>query len=175
MSFAVSSRRRRLLDYLLFVSFFPQLVAGPIERASHLLTHLSSPRHFRGEAFRDGVFLLCWGFFQKLVIADNVAMTADKVFSLADPTFPILWAGVFAFSIQIFADFSAYSDIARGSAALLGITLMRNFNHPYLSQSPTEFWRRWHISLSTWFRDYVYLPLGGGRGGRWRRTRNSVA
>jgi alginate O-acetyltransferase complex protein AlgI len=106
------------------------------------------------------------------VIADNVGVIANKVFGLADPTFFILWAGVFAFAIQIYADFSAYTDIARGTSRWLGFELTENFDHPYLARSPSDFWRRWNISLSTWFRDYVYIPLGGGRGGPWRWARN---
>jgi D-alanyl-lipoteichoic acid acyltransferase DltB (MBOAT superfamily) len=155
--------QRKLLDFLLFVSFFPQLVAGPIQRAGFLASQLATPRIFDARIARSAIVLVLWGFFKKLVIADNAALVANKVFSVADPSWPVLWAGVFAFSIQIYADFSAYTDIARGSARLLGFELAPNFDHPYLSASPPEFWRRWHISLSTWFRDYVYIPLGGGR------------
>jgi len=164
--------RSSLIDVALFKAFFPQLVAGPIERASHLLPQLENSRVLRLELLVDGLFLIIWGFFKKLVIADNVAVVANKVFLLEDPGFPVLWAGVFAFCIQIFADFSAYTDIARGTAKLLGVNLIENFRHPYLAQSPADFWRRWHISLSTWFRDYVYIPLGGNRGGRWLEARN---
>jgi D-alanyl-lipoteichoic acid acyltransferase DltB (MBOAT superfamily) len=106
------------------------------------------------------------------VVADNVALIANKVFALSNPTFSLLWVGTLAFGVQIYADFSAYSDIARGTARLLGFELMKNFDHPYLSESPAEFWRRWHISLSTWFRDYVYIPLGGSRGSPARTARN---
>src|SRR6185436_2175230 len=120
----------------------------------------------------DALFLLVWGFFKKIVIADNVAVTANKVFALQDPSFPILWTGVLAFCIQIYADFSAYTDIARGTARLLGFDLSPNFNHPYLADSPSDFWRRWHISLSTWIRDYIYIPLGGSRGGSARTMLN---
>ncbi len=110
----------------------------------------------------DALVLLIWGFFKKLVIADNMAMSpTDEVLTLSDPSFPILWAGVLAFCIQIYADFWAYTNIARASARLLGIELSPNFDHPYLAQSPWDFWRRWHISLSTWLRDSVYIPLGG--------------
>lgn len=154
---------RSLLEYAVFVSFFPQLVAGPIERSGHLLPQLQSPRRFDASAARGAVMLLTWGFFKKVVIADNVAVIANKVFALQDPTFPLLWAGVFAFAVQIYADFSAYTDIARGCARLLGVDLMDNFRHPYLSATPNEFWGRWHISLSTWIRDYIYVPLGGSR------------
>ena len=164
--------RREFLDVALFKAFFPQLVAGPIERASHLLPQLEGERRLRIEQFMDGVFLLIWGFFKKLVVADNVAVVANKVFALEQPGFPVLWAGVFAFCMQIFADFSAYTDIARGTAKLFGIDLIENFRHPYLAQTPMDFWRRWHISLSTWFRDYVYIPLGGNRVGRLLEARN---
>jgi D-alanyl-lipoteichoic acid acyltransferase DltB (MBOAT superfamily) len=154
---------RNFVDVALFVAFFPQLVAGPIERASHMLSQFARPRRFDAEAAQSGVALIIWGLFKKVVIADSVAVYADRVFLLEDPGFALLWAGVFAFGIQIYADFSAYSDIARGSARLLGIDLVRNFRHPYLARSPSDFWRRWHISLSMWFRDYVYIPLGGSR------------
>ena len=165
---------RNLRDYALFVAFFPQLVAGPIQRAGGLLTQIQRPRSLTPVVAGDALVLLIWGFFKKLVIADNVAITANKVFALSNPSFPILWAGVLAFCIQIYADFSAYTDIARASARLLGIELSPNFDHPYLAQSPSDFWRRWHISLSTWLRDYVYIPLGGSRGTRGRVTLNLI-
>jgi D-alanyl-lipoteichoic acid acyltransferase DltB (MBOAT superfamily) len=160
---------RSFRDYALFVAFFPQLVAGPIQRPAKLLGQIQRRRSVTPVAVTEAIYLLFWGLFKKLVIADNVAITADKVFSLESPSFPILWTGVFAFCIQIFADFSAYTDIARASARLLGFELSQNFNHPYLATSPSDFWRRWHISLSTWIRDYIYIPLGGSRGGE-RRT-----
>jgi D-alanyl-lipoteichoic acid acyltransferase DltB (MBOAT superfamily) len=155
--------RRNLLDFALFVSFFPQLVAGPIERADRMFPQLEQPRVFDADRIGSGILLMVWGFFKKLVIADNVAVLCAKVFALEHPWFPLLWAGVFAFAIQIYADFSGYTDIARGSARILGFELMENFHHPYLARSPSDFWRRWHVSLSTWFRDYVYIPLGGSR------------
>ncbi len=164
--------RRDFLDFALFVSFFPQLVAGPIERAGNLLPQVEKERRFSLEAARSGVLLLLWGFFKKLVIADNVAQIADRIFALDNAGFYLLWTGAFAFSIQILADFWAYTDIARGSARLLGFELVRNFDHPYLSRSPADFWRRWHMSLSYWFRDYVYIPLGGSRVGPWRGAFN---
>jgi D-alanyl-lipoteichoic acid acyltransferase DltB (MBOAT superfamily) len=164
--------RRSLLDLAVFISFFPHLVAGPIQRASFLLPQVERRRTFSPEAARSGFVLICWGFFKKLVIADNVGLIANKVFALADPTFYILWAGVFAFAIQIYADFSAYTDIARGTSRWLGFELTENFDHPYMARSPADFWRRWNISLSTWFRDYVYIPLGGSRGGRVSWARN---
>jgi D-alanyl-lipoteichoic acid acyltransferase DltB (MBOAT superfamily) len=163
---------RSFRDYALFVAFFPQLVAGPIQRAGHLIAQIQRPRTLTPALAADAFFLLLWGFFKKVVIADNVAITANKVFALQDPSFPILWTGVLAFCIQIYADFSAYTDIARGSARLLGFDLSPNFNHPYLADSPSDFWRRWHISLSTWIRDYVYIPLGGSRGGTVRTMLN---
>ena len=156
--------RSNFLDVAIFISFFPQLVAGPIERASRLLPQFERRRRFDADEVRDGVYLILWGFFKKLVIADNVAVIADKVFALEEPSVPLLTVGVLAFGIQILADFSGYTDIARGTAKILGIRLTRNFDNPYLAKSPTDFWRRWHISLSTWFRDYVYIPLGGSRG-----------
>lgn len=155
--------RRSLPEYLLFVSFFPQLVAGPIERAGDLLEQVERPRTFDARIARSALLLLAWGYFKKLVVADNAAMVTSKVFSLDAPSFPVLWAGVFAFGVQVYADFSAYTDIARACARLMGFELGRNFHHPYSANSPADFWRRWHISLSTWFRDYVYIPLGGSR------------
>jgi D-alanyl-lipoteichoic acid acyltransferase DltB (MBOAT superfamily) len=151
--------RKSLLDVAAFIAFFPSLLAGPIMRAATLLPQIERDRRFSAAAARDATLLLAWGYFKKLVIADNVGVIADKVFALQSPEFFVLWAGVFAFGIQIYADFSAYADIARGVAAWLGIDLIRNFDHPYLSKGPTEFWRRWNISLSTWFRDYVFLPV----------------
>ena len=164
--------RRNLLDFATFLSLFPQLVAGPIERATRLLPQVEAERRFDLDAARGALVLVAWGFFKKLVVADNVALLANRTFSLDEPGFALLWTGTFAFAIQIYADFSAYSDIARGTAKLLGFDLMRNFDHPYLSQTPSEFWRRWHISLSTWFRDYVYVPLGGNRVGPVRHHLN---
>jgi alginate O-acetyltransferase complex protein AlgI len=167
--------RRRFLDVATFVALFPQLVAGPIERASALLPQIERPRRFSIDAARSGLLLITWGYFKKLVVADNVGVIANKVFSLQDPSFELLWVGVLGFGLQIYADFSAYSDIARGVARWFGIELMVNFNHPYLARGPQEFWRRWHISLSTWFRDYVYVPLGGSRRGFTRELGNIVA
>jgi len=166
---------RNLLDYALYVSFFPQLVAGPIERAGHMLPQYHARRLFDPLGWRVGLGLMLWGFFKKLVIADNAALVVNKVFALAHPSFPVLWAGVFAFAVQIYADFSGYTDIARGTARLLGIELMQNFNHPYIATSPADFWRRWHISLSSWLRDFIYIPLGGNRGGPARASFNLVA
>ncbi len=167
--------RQSFVDVATFVAFFPQLVAGPIERAAHLLPEVEGERRFSPDAARSGLRLMAWGFFKKLVIADNAGLVADKVFALEAPAFEIVWAGVFAFAIQIYADFSAYSDIARGTARWFGFELMVNFNHPYLARGPRDFWRRWHISLSTWFRDYVYIPLGGSRKGFGRELANILA
>ncbi|HEX6973988.1 MAG TPA: MBOAT family O-acyltransferase [Vicinamibacterales bacterium] len=164
--------RRNLLDVAVFISFFPHLVAGPIQRASFLLPQVEATRRFSIDKARSGFLLICWGFFKKLVIADNVGVIANKVFALGDPSFPILWAGVFAFAIQIYADFSAYTDIARGTSRWLGFELTENFDHPYVARTPSDFWRRWNISLSTWFRDYVYVPLGGSRAGEFAWARN---
>lgn len=164
--------RRNVVDFALFVAFFPHLVAGPIMRAHNLLVQVEQPRRFDADAARSALWLMVWGFFKKLVIADNVGVIASRVFAIRDPSFEMLWAGVFAFGIQIYADFSAYSDIARGTARWFGFSLVRNFNHPYIAYSPADFWRRWHISLSTWFRDYVYIPLGGNRVPQLQREMN---
>ncbi|MEZ5317423.1 MAG: MBOAT family O-acyltransferase [Vicinamibacterales bacterium] len=164
--------RKSFLDVALFVAFFPQLVAGPIERAARLLPQVERSRTFSWPVARGALVLILWGFFKKLVIADNVGVIADKVFSVQDPAFEVLWAGVFAFGVQIYADFSAYTDIARGTARWLGFEIVRNFDHPYLATGPADFWHRWHITLSTWFRDYVYIPLGGSRGSGAATVRN---
>ncbi len=163
---------RRFDDFAVFVSFFPQLVAGPINRAGSLLAQVQRVRTFPWQTATASLTLILWGLMLKLVIADNAALVSSKVFSIASPSFPILWSGVFAFAIQILADFSAYTNIARGSAQLLGFDLVENFRHPYCAVSPADFWRRWHISLSTWMRDYVYISLGGNRGGTARAMRN---
>lgn len=178
LSYTIDVYRRRLEPHLDFVEFaaflalFPQLVAGPIERAVHMLPQVSCPRRFDPERARLGIVLMTWGFFKKLVVADNVALIANKVFALEAPSFSLIAVGTLAFCIQIYADFSAYSDIARGTARLIGFELMENFNHPYLADTPSDFWRRWHISLSTWFRDYVFIPLGGSRGTSSKVARN---
>lgn len=164
--------RRNLLDYSVYVAFFPQLVAGPIERADHLLVQVEQPRRFNATVVRDALFLFLWGLVKKRVIADTAALYCNKAFSLSDSTFPLVWAGVLCFCVQIYADFSAYTDMARGSAKLLGFDLRQNFNHPWLAQSPADFWRRWHMSLSAWFRDYVFIPLGGSRCSESKIARN---
>ncbi len=156
----------------LLAAFFPTLQAGPIERGGHLLPQIDSPRRLTPEGLRQGLTLLIWGFFQKLIVADNLALVANKIFAVQDPDFWLLWTGVLAFTFQILADFAGYTDIARGSAKLLGFDLLPNFDRPYLASSPADFWRRWHMSLSYWLRDYIYIPLGGSRRGPWRRGLN---
>ena len=164
--------RTRFVDVAAFVSFFPHLVAGPIMRATNLLPQFERERSFSPAAARDATVLIVWGLFKKLVIADNTGVIANKVFALQHPDFFVLWAGVFAFAIQIYADFSAYTDIARGVAKWYGFDLIRNFERPYLATGPADFWHRWNISLSTWFRDYVFIPLGGSRRGPGRVAAN---
>ncbi len=163
--------RRSFLDYAVFLSFFPQLVAGPVERASRLLPQVERTRRFDLEAVQSGLGLVFWGAFMKVAVADQIAPYVDKIFVHADPSGPMIWAATVGFTVQILADFSAYSKIARGSARMLGFELILNFDHPYLARSPSDFWRRWHISFSTWIRDYLYIPLGGSRGGSWSTFR----
>jgi D-alanyl-lipoteichoic acid acyltransferase DltB (MBOAT superfamily) len=164
---------RDLGAYMAFVSFFPQLVAGPIERATHLLPQVCQVRRFDYTRACDGMRLILWGLFKKMVIADNVAAVADQLYGApAAYSGPALALATFCFGLQIYTDFSAYSDIAAGTANLFGIELIRNFAYPYFAQNVAEFWRRWHISLSTWFRDYVYVPLGGSRISAWRTRFN---
>ena len=163
---------RRFLDFALFVSFFPQLVAGPIERAKVLLPQILAPRNASTSQMADGLHLIFWGLFKKVYVADNLAPHVDALFALPDPTgWQTLMAG-YGFAFQIYCDFSGYSDIARGCAKLLGMELMLNFAYPYTSVNPAEFWRKWHISLSSWLRDYLYIPLGGNRGGSFMTYRN---
>lgn len=164
---------RDLLDYLAFISFFPQLVAGPIERASAMLPQFAAERRFDGDLAREGCRQMLWGFAKKLIIADRLAILVDPCYSQPEAfSGPQLMLATVFFAFQIYCDFSAYSDIAIGTAKLFGIQLMRNFAYPYFSQSVGEFWRRWHISLSTWFRDYVFIPLGGSRCSPSRRFAN---
>jgi D-alanyl-lipoteichoic acid acyltransferase DltB (MBOAT superfamily) len=166
---------RSIVDYASYLCFFPQLVAGPIERAGDMLVQFQKSRRIDFVQMRHGLVLILWGLFKKMVIADNVAIYCNKVYGLEDPSFPLLWAGTFCFCIQIYADFSGYTDMARGVAKWLGFELMLNFRHPYAASSPVDFWRRWHISLSNWFRDYVYIPLGGSRCGEGRILFNLMA
>ena len=157
-----------------FVSFFPQLVAGPIERATHLLPQFYTKRIFDDSKAVDGMRQILWGLFKKIVIADNCAEFANLIFnSSEDYSGSTLILGALFFTFQIYGDFSGYSDIAIGTSRLFGFDLMRNFAFPYFSRDIAEFWRRWHISLSTWFRDYLYIPLGGSRGGTWMKVRNT--
>ncbi|MBF0261823.1 MAG: MBOAT family protein [Magnetococcales bacterium] len=151
--------RENFFEFALFVVFFPQLVAGPIERAITFLPQIEKERSISATDVRDALFLLVWGFFKKLVIADNVAYIANKLFALEETTFALAWTGVFAFGVQVYADFSAYTDIAHASARLIGFKLSPNFNHPFIAASPAEFWKRWHISLSSYIQDYIFLPL----------------
>ena len=166
--------QRNLLNYAAFHAFFPQLVAGPIERAAHLMPQFERLLPIKREMVELGLLLFLWGLYKKIVIADNVAPFADTVFrDTATPhTSAEIVLAVLAFSFQIYGDFSGYSDMARGIARCMGFDLMVNFNLPYFSCTPSEFWRRWHISLSSWLRDYLYIPLGGNRGGDLRMYRN---
>jgi len=156
-----------------FVSFFPQLVAGPIERATHLLPQFYKKRTFEYSKAVDGLRQILWGLFKKIVIADNAAEIANQIFNnSSDYSGSTLVLGALFFTFQIYGDFSGYSDIAIGTSRLFGFDIMRNFAFPYFSRDIAEFWRRWHISLSTWFRDYLYIPLGGSRGKVWVKVRN---
>ncbi|MHC4952321.1 MAG: MBOAT family O-acyltransferase [Planctomycetota bacterium] len=164
---------RNLLNFALFVAFFPQLVAGPIERARVLLPQLERHREFNWGDVQVGFYLVCWGLFKKIFIADNLARMVTVAYGAgADPTGPVVLFSTYAFAFQIYCDFSGYTDIARGVSRMMGVELMVNFNIPYHATNPREFWRRWHISLSTWLRDYLYISLGGGRGGPSRVYRN---
>lgn len=169
---------RDLVEFAAYISFFPQLVAGPIERATNLLPQFQKSRHFEYTLATDGMRQMLWGFFKKLIVADNCAEFANYVFdsyheaSIGGIT---MFLGAVAFSFQIYGDFSGYSDIAIGTAKLFGINLKRNFNVPYFSRDIAEFWHRWHISLNTWFVDYVYIPLGGSREGMPKTIRNTFA
>jgi len=165
---------RNFIDYSVFVSFFPLLVAGPIERATHLLPQILKKREFNYSKAVDGLRQILWGLFKKIVIADNCAEYANTIFNnSADYSGSTLVLGALFFTFQIYCDFSGYSDIALGTARLFGIDLLRNFAFPYFSRDIAEFWRRWHISLSSWFKDYLYIPLGGSKGGMWKKIRNT--
>lgn len=163
------------IAFFAYISFFPQLVAGPIERATNLLPQFNRPRTFDYDKAVDGMRQMLWGFFKKMVVADNCALFANGIFeNYQTMSGSTLFMGAFFFTIQIYGDFSGYSDIAIGCARLFGINLMQNFNYPYFSRDIAEFWRRWHISLTTWFRDYIYIPLGGSRAGKWKGFRNTM-
>jgi alginate O-acetyltransferase complex protein AlgI len=164
---------KNIIDYSLFVSFFPLLVAGPIERATHLLPQIQSARSFDTHKFSDGLRQILWGLFKKVIIADNCAQYSSMVFNHYEHhTGGALLLGALFFMFEVYGDFSGYSDIALGTARLFGFELLQNFSFPYFSRNISEFWTRWHISLSSWFRDYVYIPLGGGRVGKWKKLRN---
>ena len=180
LSYSIDVYKRKLeptkdfIAFSAFVSFFPQLVAGPIERATNLLPQFYKKRTFDYSKAVDGMRQILWGLFKKIVIADNCAEYANQIFNnSADMNGSTLVLGALFFTFQIYGDFSGYSDIAIGTSRLFGFNLMQNFNFPYFSRDIAEFWRRWHISLSTWFRDYLYIPLGGSRGGTWMKVRNT--
>ena len=165
---------KSFVDYAVFVSFFPLLVAGPIERASHLLPQVQKRRYFNYTQAVEGCRLILWGMFKKVVIADSLAGTVDDIFgNYQHENGVTLIIGAIAFSFQIYGDFSGYSDIALGTAKLFGFELLSNFKFPYFSRDVAEFWRRWHISLSSWFRDYLYIPLGGSKNGKYKAIRNT--
>lgn len=164
-----------IVAFFAFISFFPQLVAGPIERATNLLPQFLKTRKFDYAQATDGMRQILWGLFKKMVVADNCASVVNDIFgNYQEMNGIVLFFGAFAFTFQIYGDFSGYSDIAIGVAKLFGIKLMKNFSFPYLSRDIAEFWRRWHISLTTWFRDYIYIPLGGSRCGKWKWFRNTL-
>ena len=181
LSYTIDVYRRRidavddLPAFMAFISFFPQLCAGPIERASHMLPQFMRPRAFDGSLAADGMRQMLWGFFKKTVIADNCAPLVKDIFAHYDHygAGTLLW-GALLFTFQIYCDFSGYTDIALGCARLFGFELMRNFAFPYFSRDIAEFWRRWHISLTSWFRDYLYIPLGGSRGSTLFQARNII-
>ena len=179
MSYSIDIYRKEMepakspLDFALFVAFFPQLVAGPIERAKALLPQMRCERVLEAKTFSTGVWLIFWGLWKKIFIADNLSAFVDPVFeNSADVTAGMAYLGVVAFAFQIYCDFSGYSDIARGLSRIMGFELRRNFDLPYFARNPSDFWRRWHISLSSWLRDYLYIPLGGNRGGSFGTYRN---
>ncbi|MCF6365163.1 MAG: MBOAT family protein [Bacteroidales bacterium] len=180
LSYTIDVYKRKLeptkdfIAFAAFVSFFPQLVAGPIERATNLLPQFYKKRKFEYNKAVDGLRQILWGLFKKIVIADNSAQIANEIFNnSADYSGSTLIVGALFFTFQIYGDFSGYSDIAIGTARLFGFNLKQNFAFPYFSRDIAEFWRRWHISLSTWFRDYLYIPLGGSRGGIWMKIKNT--
>ncbi|MEL5893907.1 MBOAT family O-acyltransferase [Bacteroides sp. GD17] len=181
LSYSIDVYRKKLpachnlVAFFAYISFFPQLVAGPIERSTNLLPQFYKPRTFDYAQAVDGCRQILWGFFKKMVVADNCAAAVNIIWDgyPYHDGFTLLMGGIF-FTFQIYGDFSGYSDIAIGTARLFGINLMRNFNFPYFSRDIAEFWRRWHISLTTWFRDYIYIPLGGSRCARWKVMRNTM-
>jgi len=181
MSYVVDVYRRQLkpaenfLDYAAYISYFPQLVAGPIERGAHLLPQILKPRVITQEGFYQGCYLIFWGLFQKMFVADNLGRIVDPVFALSEPPGGlVVLIAMYAFALQIYCDFSGYSDIARGLGKCMGFDIMINFNLPYFATNPMEFWKRWHISLSTWLRDYLYIPLGGNQKGKIAMCRSLI-
>ncbi len=179
LSYSIDVYRRQLkptrdvVAFFAYIAFFPQLVAGPIERATHLLPQMLGQRRFRYDEATDGLRRILWGLFKKMVIADNCALAVNQIWAdYTDMSGLTLVAGMLLFTFQIYGDFSGYSDIAIGTARLFGIRLMENFHLPYFSATMPEFWRRWHISLMTWFRDYLYIPMGGSREGTMKWMRN---
>ncbi|AOZ96625.1 MBOAT family O-acyltransferase [Butyrivibrio hungatei] len=164
---------KNYLQLALFISFFPQITSGPIERAGNMLPQFKEPKDFSYEAMRDGLLLMLWGYFQKIIIADRLAVLVNKVYeSPSSYTGTVLFLATIFYTFEIYCDFAGYSCIAIGTARIMGIKIMDNFTQPYLSESVAEFWRRWHISLSSWFRDYLYIPLGGNRKGYVRKLIN---
>ncbi len=189
MSYTIDSYRRdvepttSIVDFAAYLSFFPQLVAGPIERGKHLLPQFQRPRVITNAGIRRGMWLIAWGLYKKVVIADNLAAIVNTTFGPYDGNDPLhaipddglrIAITILAFAVQIYADFSGYTDIARGTAKLMGFDIMVNFRLPYFSKDPSEFWQRWHISLSSWLRDYLYISLGGNRGGTLFTYRNLI-
>ena len=181
LSYTIDVYRRQMeptndvLAFFTFIAFFPQLVAGPIERATHLLPQMLAPRRFAYDGAVEGLRRILWGTFKKMVVADNCALAVNSIWAdLPHASSMTLIVGMLLFTFQIYCDFSGYSDIAIGTARLFGIRLKENFRLPYLSRSMAEFWRRWHISLMTWFRDYLYIPLGGSRCGQFKLMRNTL-
>ena len=179
MSYVIDVYRREIepersvVDFAVFVAYFPHLVAGPILRATALLPQIARPRRITAAQIREGLWLMAWGFFQKIFVADNLAPIASHVFAPDTQTTGVnVLLGTYAFAFQIYGDFAGYSNIARGTSKLMGIELIENFRFPYLVTTPQAFWRHWHISLSTWLRDYLYKPLGGNRGTAWQTRRN---
>ena len=182
LSYTIDVYRREVrptrdpIAFFAFIAFFPQLVAGPIERASNLLPQFLRAREFSYEKAVDGCRQMLWGFFKKCVVADNCAVVVDLLLNDSSMTNGLgVWLGMVLFAVQIYGDFSGYSDIAIGVSRLFGVDLMRNFAYPFFARDIAEFWRRWHMSLTTWFRDYLYIPLGGSRCGKWRKVRNTFA
>jgi alginate O-acetyltransferase complex protein AlgI len=169
LSYVIDVYRRKVrattnpIQFLAYVSFFPQLVAGPIERPTHLLPQFERALEVNSDKLERGVWLIIWGMFKKVVIADNLAPLVDMAYQLQAPTGPVVILGTIAFALQIYCEFSGYTDIGRGVANMLGFDLILNFNLPYFAKDVRDFWRRWHMSLSTWIRDYLYIPLGGNR------------